>query len=122
MIDTRAISPEAAAKALAGLSVRDARGLMTEADILPTCHYGRCLEVAGEGGSAVVVLHEGNGVLWVEAVKAGGASAGLSEEIDTLLCGSGAKAIAFMTERRGLVRRAERRGYRIAGYVMKKEL
>lgn len=122
MLDVRDIPPEVAARAMAGLSRLDPRGLMTEADVSAMCHGGRCVAVQGDGGTAAAVLVESNGVLWVDAFKAEGVSAGLSEGLDEMLCKSGAKAIAFMTKRRGLVRRAERRGYRIAGYVMTKEI
>jgi hypothetical protein len=122
MMDVRDVSPEAAARAMASLVRRDPRGMLTEGEVLESCRAGKCVRVKGESGSAIVVLLQANGVLWVEAAQADGATEGMSEEIDELLCKSGAKAIAFMTERRGLVRRAERRGYRVAGYVMKKEL
>ena len=122
MVDVRDIPPEVAARVMAGLSHLDPRGLMTEDDVLPTCHHGRCIAVKGEGGAGAAVLIEQNGVVWVEAFKAEGASAGLSEDLDAELCKSGAKAIAFMTKRRGLVRRAERLGYHVAGYVMTKEI
>lgn len=122
MIDVRRIPPEAAARALAGLSRLDARGLMTEADILAMCQQEDCRRVVGAQGSAVVVSFEQNGVLWVDAAKAEGASVRLTDLLDDLLTESGAQSIAFMTQRRGLVRRALARGYRVAGFVLKKEI
>ncbi len=120
-MDVRDVSPEAAARAMAGLSRRDARGLMTEADILPMCHYSRCVRVSGAQGSAVLALQEQNGVLWVEAAQAEGETTRMTDLLDDVLSASDATSIAFMTQRRGLVRRALARGYRITGYVLKKD-
>lgn len=122
MIDVRDVSPEAAARALAGLARMDASGLMTEADVLPMCRGGRCVRVAGEQGAAVLCLVERNGTLWVDAAKAEGPSTRLTDVLDDLLTASGARRIAFMTKREGLKARALARGYRVAGYVLEKEI
>ncbi len=121
MIDVRDVSPEVAARAMAGLSRLDARGLLTEADLLPMCQESRCVRVSGEQGAAVLALIERNGVLWVEAAQAEGETTRMTDLLDDVLTQSGAASIAFMTQRRGLVRRALARGYRVTGYVLKKD-
>lgn len=116
----RQIPPEQAAQALQGLEALDPRGLMQAADLLAMCRNSRCLQLDTEGGNAVVVVTERNGVVWVNAA-AGSAPACLTSAITQALSESGARSIAFQTARPGLVRKAERLGYRVTGYIMRRD-
>lgn len=84
------------------------------------CDAGRCFEVIEGEGRAVIVLTYANGVTWVEAA-AGEGGADLTRAIDEALRHIGAGAVGFQTKRRGLVARCEKLGYRVAGYIMRRE-
>lgn len=115
------IAPEAAAARLKGLARLDPRGMTTEADILPMCRAGLCLEVSDSTGVAVVVVELINGVAWVNAAGGGG-GANLSHTLDDVVAGLGASSVAFQTSRPGLVRRAHRRGFQTVGYILRRTL
>jgi hypothetical protein len=115
------IHPSEAAEALAGLAGLDPRGMVTEADIPAMCEHGTCLRVTEGSSSAVVVVCERNGVSWIEAA-AGDGPDDLTRAIDDALIAAGARALAFQTARPGLVRRAKRLGYRVTGYIMRRDL
>lgn len=116
----RTISPDEAAKALQGLDGMDPRGLMQPQDIAAMCSNGQCVEIEHEGGKAVMVLTSRNGVLWVNAA-AGAGPVCLTSAMDQALQASGARSIAFQTARPGLVRKAKRLGYRVTGYIMRRD-
>lgn len=117
------ISPKEAAQALSGLGHLDPSGRCTEGGLRAMCEASRCVQVTdGHGGLAVVVyeLDEG-GTAWVcAAVGQGGRD--LTAAIDDAMRSLGARAVAFQTKRRGLVRRAERLGYALTGYIMRRDL
>lgn len=88
-----------------------------------------CLRVTGPAGDLVMALQLRTGtersVLWIAGAAGQGATDwtynGLAvAEHKAAACG--AQAVAFQTARRGLVRRAEASGYRVAGYILIKEL
>ena len=123
MVDVRDVPPEVAARVMAGLSSADPRGLMKESDIGPMCQAGRCVQVASDRGVATLVLVDVDGTVWVDAARADGPSARLCDDLDDAIAATpGARRIAFQTKRRGLVRRAIARGYRVVGYILEKEL
>lgn len=97
--------------------------MMTAADVAPACSAANCFEVIGDDAAAVYVVAVRNGVAWIEAA-AGRGSMDLTAALDALICGQsqGLQAVGFQTARLGLVRKAQRRGYRVAGWIMKKEL
>lgn len=117
MADIRVIAPSAAAERLRGLANLDPRGIATEADIPAMCAGAVCLEVGEGDGSAVVVVRELAGVKWIEAA-AGKGGHDLCALIDAA---TGPGPVAFQTKRRGLKRRAEKLGYHVAGYIMRRD-
>lgn len=117
----RAITPSDAAARLAGLHVADPRGMATGDDTLAMCKAGTCFELSDGCGLAVVVVHERNGVHWVDAAGGSGGR-DLAGAIDHVLTAAGARSIAFQTKRLGLVRRAQRQGYKVAGYIMRRDV
>ena len=119
----RPISAYAAALALSGLEGLDPSGLMVADDIPRMTKSGQCFEVVGEAANAVYVLTVRNGVVWVDAVKGEG-----DLDVTALLDGvitaqaQGLEAIGLQTARRGLVKKLQRHGYRVTGWVMRKDL
>ena len=117
----RPIPAAQAAQALAAMAHLDPRGLATPADVAQACQDCEALEVLdGQGGRAVVLVAKANGMHWIEAA-AGEGGANLCATITEALDASGARSIGFQTKRRGLVRRAERLGYRVCGYIMRRD-
>ena len=122
MARLRRIDAIEAAAGLAGLAHLDPSGRCMERDIPGICANSTCFEVADDNGRAVVAVELVNGVLWV-SMAGGGGGHDLCRPIDAVVSQvPGARAVAFQTQRRGLVRRGLRRGYRIAGYILKKDL
>ena len=115
------LTPDAAAARLAGLAGLDPRGMATEADTLAMCQSGLCLEVSDPTGAAVIVVEVVNGVAWINAAGGGGGQ-NLCPAINAAVAGLGATSVGFQTQRRGLVRRAERLGYHVAGYILRRKL
>ncbi len=85
------------------------------------CAAGDCFELSDESGAAVVVVTVRNGIHWIDAAGGGGGR-DLAGAIDATLAAAGARVIGFQTARPGLVRRAKRQGYRVAGYIMRRDL
>lgn len=121
-VTVRAIASQEAAHALAGLESLDPRGLMAPGDVESVAANGRCFALEGDA-SAVYVLTVRNDVCWVEAVRGGG-DVDVTAILDSVLTeqARGLAAIALQTARRGLVRKLQKRGYRVTGWVMRKEL
>lgn len=119
----RQISPEAAALALAGLEALDPRGLMAAGDVREMALAGECFELEGGLASAIYVLRVRNGIAWVDALKGAG-DVDLVQLLDEVICAQaeGLEAIALQTKRPGLVRKLKRHGYRVTGWVLRKEL
>lgn len=122
MLDVRDIPAEQAARAFAGLSRLDPRGMTTERDLLPMCQQSRCVQLSTPRGVVTLALVQRAGVCWIEAAAGGDPAGTLTPEIDAALSDLGAKSIAFQTARRGLVKRAEQLGYRVTGYIMRRDL
>lgn len=121
MDGARRIAPGAAALALRGCEGLDPRGLCEPGDIGGMCEAGECYEAAG----AVFVLAPRNGVAWVDAAK-GERTAGAALAIDAAVSDEakrrGLRAVAFQTARPGLVRKLAPRGYRVVGWIVRKEI
>lgn len=117
------IPADLAAGLLVGCEGLDPAGLTTAQDIPHMAARGQCFAATAPGAQVVYVLRVENGRAWVEACK----GAGNVDWAATLLPvierqAQGLQAVAFQTARRGLVRKAQRQGYRVAGYIMEKAL
>lgn len=116
----RRVTWQEAAARLAGLARLDPRGLATEADTPGMCQAGECFEVSDASGAAVVVVRLVGGAAWIDAAGGGG-GLDLVHAIDDAMTAAGVRSVGFQTQRRGLVRRAIRRGYHVAGYIMRRD-
>lgn len=96
---------------------------MSAADLEVMAERGQCFELSGDQASAVYVLTVRNCVCWVDALKGSG-TVDLVELVDGVLTAQaeGLQAIALQTKRPGLVKKLQRHGYRVTGWVMRKEL
>lgn len=117
----REIDRAQAARAFAGLHALDPSGRTAPGDDVTA--GGRCFELAGEGVRAVYVLSVANGCAWVEAARGEGAP-DLSALLDHVITAQaeGLHALACQTARPGLVRKLRSRGWRVAGWIMRKDL
>lgn len=111
-----------AARRLAGMERLDPRGLCGPGDIEAMCEQGQCFAVAGMV-DAVYVLNVRNGVVWVDAIKGSG-TIDVTTTLDAIVSeqAKGLNAIACQTPLRGMVRKLERRGFRVTGWILRKEL
>lgn len=112
-----------AALALRGMEGMDPRGLCDGGALQAMCDAGECFEAQAGAAKAVYVLTVANGVCWVDALVGSGGG-DLVEAVDSVITGQakGLRAIGLQTMRPGLVRRLERLGYRVTGWVMRKDL
>jgi hypothetical protein len=119
----RAIPAEEAAAALVHCESLDPRGVMTPGDVWRMAQAGQCFALEGGQAAAVYVVRVVNDVVWVDAVRGAG-DADVTELVDRVLTrqAEGCRAIALQTKRRGLVRKLQRHGYSVTGWVMRKEL
>ena len=121
MPTVRALDAATAARALAGMAHLDPRGIARDEDIPGMCEAGQCWHVSTPRGSAVIVTQRtASGVLWVDAA-AGVGEDDMTAAIDEVLRHTGARSVGFQTKRRGLVRRAERLGFRVAGFILRRD-
>lgn len=86
--------------------------------------FGQCFQLRTGSGVGVFVLRKQAGVMWVDGAAARVRGSGLTEDglalFDHVARQAGCTEIAFETNRRGLVRKAQQAGYVVAGYIMKK--
>lgn len=122
-LTVRPIPAAQAAARLAGVAELDPSGVASSgADLV---RYGQAFEVEGEGGDAVFVVAVRNGCAFVVAAKGGGRldmTTVLDELVTRAATNDGCTSIALQTARPGLVRKLQRRGFRVTGWVMKKDL
>ncbi|MBB1073640.1 hypothetical protein HUU62_04355 [Rhodoferax sp. 4810] len=112
-----------AAALLAGMAHLDPAGTTTEADTAAMAATGQCFAATTDTSQAAYVITVKNGVAWVDACKGQGAvpwSCLLLPVIEAQA--AGCRAVAFQTARRGLVRQAQRQGYTVTGWILKKAL
>lgn len=114
-----------AAQRLAGMEALDPRGLCAPGDIEAMCDGAQCFEVSG-AIDAVYVLTVRNGVAWCEAIHGKSNARGLNV-VDTLLAiateqARGLQAIACQTPIRAQKRKLERLGFRVTGWILRKDL
>lgn len=117
------LEPGLAGALLAGCEHLDPRGTITAADLGPLAREGQCYLASTEAGQCVYVVKVQNGVAWVDAIKGHGPvnwSLVMPPVIEAQA--KGLRAVAFQTGRRGLVRQLQGQGYRVTGWVMRKEL
>ncbi len=121
-LTVRAIAPDHAAEVLAGLEALDPRGIMTAADVAGMCERGQCFEVSGAANAVYVITVE-NGVAWIDAAKKTG-EGDASHAIDTVVMAQakGLKAMATQTAHAGLVQKLKKQGWRISGWILKKDI
>ena len=122
-LNVRPIDREEATRRLAGVSALDPAGVTSQDSELTK--HGDAYEVAGEGGSAVFVVVIRNGCAFVVAAKGAG-DFDLTQALDQVVThgavSKGCKSIGLQTARRGLVHKLQRRGYRVTGWIMKKDI
>lgn len=89
------------------------------ADVVRGAH---CFRVDGVA-SAVYVLRPMGDVAWVEAAKGAG-QVDVTEVLDQAMThqARGFRRLAMQTKRAGLVRKLARRGWKVRGWIMTKEL
>lgn len=121
-IQIEQVSTDHAAQALARAGVADPRCENSPADI---ARGGTCLRFVAEEGACVFVARQNGGVFFVDGAASEG-GAGLAS-VGLVLAEASARQAActrvvFETTRPGLVRLARKRGYRIAGFIMEKEV
>lgn len=117
------VDASTAAAILAGCHTLDPAGLTSAQDIAAMTERGHCFAATAPDSQAVYVIKVLNGTAWVDACK----GFGPLDWSQTLLPiieaqAKGCAAVAFQTKRRGLVRQAQKQGYQVAGYIMKKAI
>lgn len=116
------VSQERAAQAFSVTPVPDPCGTSTPESLAAAGHP---FEMRAAGGSAVFVVRKDGPLLWIQAA-AGAAADDLTqmglELIEEMARKSGCSHVGFQTARRGLVRKASRRGYQVHGWIVKKEV
>lgn len=114
------MSREAAVRAFTETPVPDPAGISTPESLTAA---GVPFELETGTGSGVFVLERHGDVLWVTAA-AGKAADDLTDIglqlIEETARQAGCSSVAFQTSRCGLVRKSERRGFEVSGWIMKK--
>lgn len=119
----RRIAAGEAARRLAGVAELDPSGIASNADDLT--RHGQAFAVDSDAGSAVFVVVVRNGCAFVVAAKGAG-SIDMTEVLDQVVTrgatNDGCTSVALQTARPGLVRKLQKRGFRVTGWVMRKDL
>lgn len=112
-----------AAQLLAGCERLDPAGEATAQGLFDMCQRGECFAIDSAQGSAVYVVRVRNKTAWVDAIKGRG-DMDITAAVDAVLSGQaqGLRSMGFQTARRGLVRKAQARGWRVTGWIMQKEI
>jgi len=118
------IAPADAAQALAGLHHLDPRRMTGPADVLTMCQRGDCWALDVPGGRAVYVTRLIGGGVWIDAASGSAPGIDLAGLLDGVIAAQaqGATHLAMQTARPGLVRKLARRGWRVSGWIMTKDL
>ena len=122
-LNIRAISPAEAMQRLGDMSHLDPRGAMTMDDMRALVEGGRCFALDSASGAAVWVLRDMGAVCWVDALRGAG-SLDMTDIADKVMTeqARGFEALAMQTARPGLRRKLERKGWRVTGWIMRKDL
>jgi hypothetical protein len=88
--------------------------------------YGQCFALDTGRGACAFVLRKKGDVLWIDAAAATRPGAGVTEDgmqlAEAIARQTGCTQIAMETNRRGLLRKTQKNGYVVAGYILKKAL
>ena len=117
------LEPDLAAALLVGCERLDPTGMSTAQDLRAMTEAGQCYAATTDGAQAVYVVKVCNGVAWVDACKGAGAvdwSSALLPVIEAQA--KGLFSVGFQTARPGLVRKAKKQGYEVAGWILRKKL
>lgn len=124
-LEVRRLTPEHAARALHGVAKRDPRGITTQSDLERFAERGECFAISAPGGAQIAyLLSVENGQCWVQACQASGGF-DFSDVLLPVLMEQArgvCHSVAFQTARPGLVRKATRRGFRVVGWILKKDM
>ncbi len=122
-LSVRPIAAEEAARRLAGVAELDPSGVAASAAELT--RHGQAFAIESEGGSAVFVVAVRNGCAFVVAAKGEGVidmTAVLDHVVTRGATNDGCTSVALQTARPGLVRKLQKRGFRVTGWVLRKDL
>lgn len=121
-LTVREIAAAEAAAALGGLHLLDPAGVMTPESVEQLARRGRCFKIEGTS-QAVYVLRMRGDVVWVDAAMGQGKD-DVTALLDEAITGQsgGCRAIAMQTARPGLVKKLKRHGWKVTGWVMRKEM
>lgn len=114
-----------AAAWLRGLEHLDPRGVMTPGDVLDMCERGLCFHAGMHSGEAVYVLHVDRQRGHVQVMAAlGAASTDLTATVLPIIeaQAAGMRRVTLQTRRRGLVRKLQRHGYTVRGWILGKDI
>jgi hypothetical protein len=122
-VEIEAIAPIDRAEAAQCLGrVQDPAGIATPASMAAT---GQPMRVTTEAGELVYVATKRAETLWIEAAQGQGAqdftALGL-ELAQRTAQNTGCESVSFQTARRGLVKKAEQHGFKVVGWILKKEV
>ena len=123
VLSVRAIGAAEAARRLAGCERREPSGLFGPGDLAATCERGQCFEIEG-AAQAVYVVKVHNGVVWIDALKGTSGQVDVIAALDAVVTAqaAGARSIACQTKRRALVAALTKRGFRITGWILKRDM
>lgn len=120
------VEPAAAAQAYAAHVHLDPEGIATPESLAAA---GPSFGIETEQGRTVFTLRTDGAECWIQAAAGSGygMTAPTFAVIEAIATRAGCNRVAFQTVRRGLVRRARRLGYQIAGqigsgHILRKEL
>lgn len=108
---------------LAGSETLDATRRTAPGDIAAMTARGQCFTAATENAQVVYVMTVSNGIAWIDATKGAGPidwAAHLLPIIEAQA--KGCRAVGFQTRRAGLVKKAQKQGYKITGWTLEKTL
>lgn len=122
-IQVERIDAIAAAQKLAGIAHLDPCGMMTENDFSAMTQAGQCFAATSDTGEMTYVIKIKNGVAWVSALKGSGSTCWMDMFLPMVEAQAvGCKSVGFQTTRGGIVKKALKQGYRITGWIVKKDL
>lgn len=80
-----------------------------------------------DGGALVFTVRAQNGVFWIDgAIGQAGPGGDMTAQgldfMEAMAKAAKSDSIGFATARAGLVKKAERQGYRVAGWILKKQI
>lgn len=120
------VDPAAAAQAYAAHVHLDPQGIATPESLAAA---GPSFGIETESGQSVFTLRTDGAECWIQAAAGSGygMTAPTFAVIEAIAARAGCHRVAFQTVRRGLIRRARRLGYHIAGqvghgHILRKEL